>query len=65
VKFTRNSHTYIYIMAAAKANHAEAMVAALADKELALKRAREAAKVDDSPTAKEKLQKSEAEIDKL
>ena len=52
-------------MAAAKANHAEAMVAAFADKELALKRAREAAKVDDSPTAKQKLQKSEAEIDKF
>ena len=51
-------------MAAAKANHAEGMVAALADKELALKRAREAAKADDSPTAKEKLQKSEAEIEK-
>ena len=52
-------------MAAAKANHGQAMVAAFADKELALKRAREAAKVDDSPTAKEKLQKSEAEINKF
>ena len=64
MKFTRNSHTYIYIMAAAKANHAEAMVAALADKELALKRARESSKADDSPSAKQKLAKVEAEINK-
>ena len=35
-RFTRNSHAAIpHIMAEAKVNHAEAMVAALADKELA------------------------------
>ena len=63
-EFTRSNTAYIHIIAEAKVNHAEAMVAALADKELALKRARESSKADDSPSAKQKLAKVEAEINK-
>ena len=50
---------------AEKAEHAADMMRAVTEKDVALKRAREAAAADDSPTAKEKLAKAEKTIEKI